>query len=128
MLQTSVESDKFQVNIEKAIGYVKNLGFDNIKARHDDYESPAELRMQGEDKAYMPDITGEKHGGKFYFEIANRSDDTASVISKWKLMSTLAAMKNGTLRIFVPYGSMKFTTEILEEKNIQAEIIKLKKD
>jgi precorrin-4 methylase len=83
--------------------------------------------MDDEEKSFIPDITATKNGGKYYFEIANRNEAERDVVGKWKLMSTLARMKNGDFRIFVPYGSMKYTNEILEKKNIEAEVIKLAK-
>lgn len=127
MLRANVESGKYQDNIDRAIDYVENLGFENIRARYEGYEEPAGLKMQGEDKSFTPDITAMKNGGKYYFEIADRNEDPVEVVGKWKLMSTLAEMKDGDFRIFVPYGSMKYTNEIITKKNIKAEVIKLSK-
>ncbi len=125
MLQANVESGKYQEHIDRAVDYVENRGFENVRARYEGYDEPASLKMQGKDKSFTPDITATKNGGKYYFEIADRNDDIQEVIGKWKLMSTLAEMKDGDFRIFVPYGSMKYTNDILERKNIKAEIIKL---
>lgn len=125
MLEVNVDSGKYQDAMSRAIDYVQNLGFEDIRARHEEYDEPARLTMKGQDKAFIPDITATKNGGKYYFEIADRTENVAEIVGKWKLMATLAEMKSGDLRIFVPYGSMKYTTEILEKKNIKAEIIKL---
>lgn len=125
MLQSNVETGKYQEHIDRAVDYVVNLGFENIRARYEGYDEPASLRMQSSDKTFTPDITAMKNGGKYYFEIADRGELRVEVIGKWKLMATLADMKGGNLRIFVPYGSMKYTNDILENKNIKAEIIKL---
>lgn len=125
MLQTNVETGKYQENIDRAIDYVQNLGFDEIRARYEGYDEPATLKMQGSDKAFTPDITATKNGAKFYFEIADRTEKETDVVGKWKLLSMLAGMKNGSFRIFVPYGSMKYTNEILAKKDIKAEVIKL---
>ncbi len=111
--------------MDRAVDYVQNLGFEDIRARHDDYDEPAHLKMKGQDKSFVPDITATKNGGKYYFEIADRTEDETEVVGKWKLMATLAEMKCGDLRVFVPYGSMKYTSEILDKKGIKAEIIKL---
>ena len=128
MLEANLESGKFQKNIDRAVEYVESLGFEDIRARYEGYDEPAVLRMQGSDKTFTPDITATKNGGKYYFEIADRNEDQSEVIGKWKLLATLAEMKDGDLRIFVPYGSMKYTNEILESKNIKAEIIKLTRE
>jgi hypothetical protein len=126
MLQENVKSDKYQDSIEQAINYVKNLNFDDIKARFEGYENPAALKMQNSELEFTPDITASKYGSKYYFEIAERTDDTKEVISKWQLLSTLAKMKGGEFKVFVPYGSMKFTNDILKSKDITAEVVKLK--
>lgn len=125
MLQSNVDSGKYQEHIDRAVDYVENLGFENVRARYDGYEEPASLRMQGTGKTFTPDITATKNGGKYYFEIADRGESTSEVVGKWKLMATLAEMKGGDFRIFVPYGSMKYTNDILTNKSIKAEIIKL---
>lgn len=125
MLQSNVDSGKYQEHIDRAVEYVENLGFENIKARYEGYDEPATLRMQGSDVSFTPDITAMKNGGKYYFEIADRNEKKSEVVGKWKLMATLADMKGGDFRIFVPYGSMKYTNDILNSKNIEAEIIKL---
>lgn len=125
MLQSNVESGKYQEHIDRAVDYVNNLGFENIRARYEGYDEPASLIMQSNGKAFTPDITAMKNGGKYYFEIADRGEIRMEVIGKWKLMATLAKMKGGDFRIFVPYGSMKYTNDIIENKNIKAEIIKL---
>ncbi len=127
MLAENVASSKFEQSIKQAIGYVQNRGFDNIKARHEDFEAPAGMAMQGTDTVFTPDITAERNGNRYYFEIADRTEPKEQVIGKWKLLSTLAKMKNGDFKIFVPYGSMKYATDIIERKNIDAELIKLAK-
>ncbi len=125
MLQANVESTKYKESIDRAVDYVENLGFENIRARYEGYEDPATLRLKGSDVSFTPDITATKNGAKFYFEIADRNEEVGDVAGKWKLMATLASMKQGDLRIFVPYGSMKYTNEILKNKDIHAEVIKL---
>jgi hypothetical protein len=127
MLAENVATGKFEQNIKQAIGYVQNRGFENIKARHEDFDQPAGMAMQGSDVVFTPDITAERRGARFYFEIADRTEAKEQVIGKWKLLSTLAKMKGGDFKIFVPYGSMKYATDIIEKKNIDAELIKLAK-
>ena len=125
MLQSNVDTGKYQEHIDRAVEYVENLGFENIRARYEGYDEPASLRMQSTGKTFTPDITAQKNGGKYYFEIADRGESSSDIVGKWKLMATLAEMKGGDFRIFVPYGSMKYTNDILTNKHIKAEIIKL---
>jgi hypothetical protein len=127
MLAQNLETSKFDKIIEQAISYVEGRGFEEIKARHENYDNPASLVMQGSDTVFTPDITATRNGGKYYFEIADRTEKPTEVVAKWKLMSVLAKMKQGDFKIFVPYGSMKYANEIVERKHIDAELIKLSK-
>ena len=124
MLQSNVDSGRYQEHIDRAVDHVVNLGFEDIRARYEGYDEPGSLRMQSTGKTFTPDITATKNGGKYYFEIADRAESTTEVVGKWKLMAALADMKGGEFRIFVPYGSMKYTNDILENKHIKAQIIK----
>lgn len=125
MLQESKQEAKNKEFLDRAISQVKNMGYDEIKACHEDYEDPAAFSLKGEDVKFRPDITANKMGGKYYFEIADRTENSRLVRGKWKLLETLAKMKNGELKIFVPRGCMKFTNTLLAETQIQASIIKL---
>jgi len=77
------------------------------------------------DVNFIPDITATKNDKKGYFEIAKKVKDTSQLVNKWKLLATLAEMKNGDFHIFVPHGHMKFTREILTDYGINAEVVKL---
>lgn len=120
-----VKDSKHQEAMQSAVNYVKNMGFEEVRARLEGYDSPATLKMKDKDREFTPDITGEKNGARYYFEIADRNDQRQDVVSKWKLLNTLAAMKQGSLRVFVPYGSMKFTNDVLGVLDPNIEIIKL---
>lgn len=110
---------------EKAIHWAEKQGFTNIKANYDDYESPVQFNKPGEDQPYIPDITGVKTGGKSYVEIAIKSDDMSRKVSKWKLLSTLAAMKGGKFFLLAPRGHKAFTEGIVERHNLDAKIISI---
>ena len=125
MLQESKQAPKNKEFLDRAIGQVKNMGYDEIKACHEEYDDPAAFSLKGEDVKFRPDITASKLGGKYYFEIADRTEDVKLVRGKWKLLETLAKMKNGELKIFVPRGCMKYANKVLTENQIQASIIKL---
>ncbi len=111
--------------INQAVSYVQRLGFESIRALHPDFEAPAILERKGEGESVEPCITALKNGAKFYFEIADKTISEKETVSKWKLLAALADMKKGELRIFVPYGNMKFTTDVVDRKNIKAQLIKL---
>ena len=107
---------------EKAIDWAKKRGFSNIKANYEDYETPAHFSKQGEDQPIIPDITGLKTGGKSYIEIATKTDMIHDRVSKWKLLSLLAARKGGKLFLLTPRGHKRFAEELVKDYNLSAEI------
>ncbi len=121
--KTSV--DKYEPLLKKAIKYVEARGFKEVKTKLDGYESPNSFAQKKEDNEYTPDITAENNKGKFYFEIAQKTDNVNRLVSKWKLLSTLAQMKNGSFSILVPYGMNKFTEDLIDTYKIDAKIIKM---
>ena len=107
---------------EKAIDWAKKRGFSNIKANFEEYETPGQFNRQDEEDAFIPDITGLKTGGKSYIEIATKTGDVSRKISKWKLLSMLAARKGGKLFLLAPRGHKRFATELVKDHNLMAEI------
>jgi len=121
-----LREDRYDNTLEKVIEQVERSGFSEIKAEFKDLEKPAALRSQKDDLSYIPDATGVNSlGRKAYFEIGRKVKDTEKLASKWKLLETLANIKEGVFKIFVPHGSMKFTKEIVEKYHINAEIVKI---
>jgi len=121
-----LREDRYDTTLEKVIEQVEKSGFSEIKAEYKDFDKPAALVSQKDDMSYIPDATGVNAlGRKAYFEIGRKVKDTEKLASKWKLLETLANIKEGVFKIFVPHGSMKFTKEIVDKYQINAEIIKL---
>ena len=112
--------------IEKVIHWAQKKGYKTIKANCDDYETPTQYTPKGEDESIIPDVTGTKLGTKSFFEVATKTDDIPAVISKWKLLSTLAAMKGGKLFLLAPKGHKAFTEDIAKQHLTNAEVIYLK--
>lgn len=108
--------------LDQAIDWVKKRGFSNIKAVHEDFESPAGFTKPGDDQPYIPNITGLRTGGKCYIEVAVKTDDIQRSISKWKLLSTLAARKGGKLYLLAPRGHKTFAESVVKGYNLNAEI------
>ncbi|MEM7106182.1 MAG: hypothetical protein AAF502_23835 [Bacteroidota bacterium] len=112
--------------IEKAIQWAKGKGFSEIKANHEDYETPSHFTRTGDDLPYIPDITGIKMGSKNYVEIATKTDETERLVSKWKLLATMAGMKGGKLFLLAPKGHKSFTEGLVDRYSLNAEVIYLK--
>ncbi|MEM6396596.1 MAG: hypothetical protein AAF741_09625 [Bacteroidota bacterium] len=111
---------------------VERKGFDQIKANADGFDTPAPIRKKDKEGnveyTYIPDVTGTINGRKSYFELGMKTegnDDTQKLVSKWRLLSDFAAIKNGKLYLAVPRGHMAFTNRILADYPIKAEVVKI---
>ena len=111
-----------QEYFEKAIDWAKKRGFSNIKANYEDFETPSQFARDGDDDPFIPHITGLRTGGKSYIEIATKTDMVHDKVSKWKLLSLLAARKGGKLFLLTPRGHKRFAEEIVKDYNLSAEI------
>ena len=125
MLLESRQSVPYDKLLQDVIGKVKKLGYSDIRADLADYETPPQIIGQLNNIDFTPDVTAIKDDLKTYFEIAQKIPQTRELVNKWKMLETLANMKNGKFQIFVPHGQMKFTQELLEEHRINAKLVKL---
>lgn len=122
-----VKVDK-QENIEtlkESITYLKNKGFENIKADMEGYETPKSYNKKGSDISITPDIVAERAGIKHYFEVSLKSEKPHLLKSKWRFLDVLTRMKNHRFKIITRRGHYKFTNEMLEDLNLQKNLIKL---
>lgn len=125
MLKENREADVYDEKIEQAVESLQKQGYENIKADLENYELPAKLIRQEDNTEFVPDITATLNNRKGYFEIAKKTEDQRELVSKWRLLSVLANMKNGSFQIFVPHGHMRFTEQILAQNNITAKLVKM---
>jgi len=125
MLKES-RQEKYSTALEKVISEIKKNGFSEIYADYDGYEKPTGLTNQRNNHTYIPDVTAKNGSGqKYYFEISKKVSDTTRLVNKWKLLGTLAQIKQSNFKIFAPHGTMRFTRELIDQHNIQAELVKL---
>lgn len=117
------KKDYFQA----AINWAKSFSLNNIKANFEGYEAPRSFNRADEDISFVPDITGSKRTSKFYVEIAMKeTDDTSNMVSKWKLLSTLASMKGGKLYLLAPRGHKAYVERLLDKYQLpNAELVYL---
>ncbi|GIV30875.1 MAG: hypothetical protein KatS3mg030_670 [Saprospiraceae bacterium] len=109
--------------LDQAIQWVKSRGFTNIRSIHDEFESPAEFSRSGDDDDSMrPAITALSTGGKNYIEIAVKAEDMQRQITKWKLLSVMAARKGGKFYLLTPRGFKRYAENIVREHNLNAVI------
>jgi len=108
--------------IEFGVEWARKRGFSNIKANLVDFENPTQFSLNAEEDTFTPHITGLKTGGKSYIEIAMKDGDITRKVSKWKLLSTLAARKGGKLFLLAPRGHKTFTESLVRDHHLNAEI------
>ncbi len=113
----------------KAIQWVKRRGFSKLKVNLDseefDLEKPTSFNRQRGDRTVTPDLTAVRRGKKFYFEIAIKAEDVQRVVSKWKLLSRLAGLKNGKFYLLAPHGHRTFASKLVKLYGINAEVVNL---
>lgn len=112
--------------IQKAVVWIQKKGYMDIKADLEGMEAPKAFKRKSDDADIVPDLTAKSLGRKFYFEVALKSSDVRNLVTKWKLLSQLAAMKDGKLIIFAPHGHRSFADKTVEKYKISAKIVSLR--
>lgn len=109
---------------QQAVKWVKRKGFTHIKANIEDFEPPSKFTKKDGD-TFIPFITCKKSYKKNYVEIATKTDNIQRSISKWKLLATLAAMKEGTLYLLAPKGHITYIRQLVKQYQLNAEVVAL---
>ena len=104
--------------LENSVTYLQNLGYQNIKADIDGYETPKSYYKKGSDITVTPDIVAEKEGRKHIFDISLKTSKTNLLKSKWLFLNTLSAIKSHRFRVITTRGHYKFTDEMLSDINL----------
>jgi hypothetical protein len=112
--------------LENSVSYLENLGYENIKADIEGYETPKSYHKKGTDVTITPDIVAEKEGRKHIFDISLKTSKTNLLKSKWLFLNTLSALKSHSFRLITTRGHYKFTDEMLNDINLtDKKLIKL---
>ena len=111
--------------VEDSVNYLKNRGFENIKADIEGYETPTSYHKKGSDEVITPDIIADQDGKRHYFEISLKSEKPTLLKSKWKFLDTFTKMKGYHFRIITRRGHFKFTQEMLQDINLEKDPIKI---
>jgi hypothetical protein len=128
MLYTKKKTDNYTSLAEQVIHYAEKSGYEDIKADFVGYDSPASLTMVNQQVVLTPDFTAKRGNNKYYFELVVKNQDEEeqrTLVSKWKALESIARMKGGNLRLFVPHGSYKFATELMHDHDIDAKLTKM---
>ncbi|MFK7936596.1 MAG: hypothetical protein AB8G22_23985 [Saprospiraceae bacterium] len=120
------ERKKHTELLESAIKKIKKLGYRNVKAATlDDYEDPRSFSRAKDDETFVPDITATIRGRKDYFDVALKTDRDRRLVTKWRLMDTLARMKNRKFTLLVPRGSYRFANDIVDQYSINPQLVRI---
>ena len=107
--------------IENAIAWVERKTTTSIKAKAEGYEDPKAFLNQRTKEEVQPDISYETStGARHYTDIALKHENPQKLVTRWKLLSMLASMKNGKLHLLTPKGHKMFTEKLVRKYNINA--------
>ncbi len=112
------EHSKF---IEKSINHLEALGFENIKADLPGYETPKTFTQKSSGLDVRADITAQKNGQKYLFDISLKSEETKMLKSKWLLLNTVARMRSNRFKVITTKGHYKFTDTMLRQVNLTSD-------
>ncbi len=114
----NTDREKYSEFLIDSLNYLKQHGYENIKADTDGYETPKSYSKVGSDIYITPDIVAEKEGRKHYFELSLKSSKPKLLKSKWLFLNTLSNLKSHRFRLITTRGHYKFTNEMLDEINL----------
>jgi hypothetical protein len=112
------DKEKYSDILSNSLTYLENIGFENIKADAEGYETPKSYHKRGSDIHITPDIVAEKEGRKHYFELSLKSEQPKLLKSKWLFLNTLSTMHSHRFKIITTRGHYKFTNEMLDDINL----------
>lgn len=112
------DKEKYSDILSNSLNYLKKLGFENIQADTEGYETPKSYHKKGSDINITPDIVAEKEGRLHYFDLSLKSDKPRLLKSKWLFLNTLSNMNSRPFRIITTRGHYKFTNEMLDDINL----------
>jgi len=108
---------------EKAIAWVEKRTIASFKANAEGYEKTKVFKNKSSETEIQADLSFiTKSGAKHYTDIALKKPDVTDLVTRWKLLSLMAASKNGQLHLLAPKGHKMFTKRLIADYNLDAEI------
>lgn len=104
---------------KKAINYLKSTGYTNIKADLKGYQNPKSFVKKSNGSSVTADITANKNGRKYFFDISLKCEESKLLKSKWLLLDTVARLKSNRFKIITTRGHYKFTENLLKDVNLE---------
>lgn len=112
------DKEKYSDLLNDSVTYLKQHGYENIKADSEGFETPKSYSKVGSDISITPDIVAEKEGRKHFFELSLKSSEPNLLKSKWLFLNTLSNLKSHRFRLITTRGHYKFTNEMLDDINL----------
>jgi hypothetical protein len=112
------DKEKYTDELQHSIQYLENLGYNNIKADIEGYETPKSYHKKGSDIDVTPDIVAEKEGRKHIFDLSLKSEKPRLLKSKWLFLNTLSQLKSYRFRLITTRGHYKFTNDTIDAINL----------
>jgi len=119
MIQT--DKTKYTDILNNSINYLQQLGFKDIKADTEGYETPKSYSKLNSDIIVIPDIVAQKEGRNYIFELSLKSDQPKLLKSKWLFLDTLSKMKSYRFGLITTRGHLKFTKDIMYDLNFESQ-------
>lgn len=108
---------------DKALEWVAKKPTSSVKAQLEGYDPPQIFKNKNSGEGVQADISFESHAGaRSYTDIALKTDEPQELVTRWKLLSIMAGMKNGKLYLLTPKGHKMFTQKLVDTYNINATI------
>ncbi|MCB0515090.1 MAG: hypothetical protein R2798_08810 [Chitinophagales bacterium] len=105
---------------QKAIDYLEQQGYSDIKADLDGYEKPESYVNNERQTTLTPDIVAEKDGYKYYFELGTKSQKPQLLKTKWLLLDRLSDLKNFYFKIITTRGHYRFTDQVINDLGLES--------
>lgn len=105
---------KYTNELNKSISYLQNLGYSNIQADIEGYETPKSYLKKGSKISITPDIMAEKDGRMHIFDLSLKSEKPRLLKSKWLFLNTLSQIKSYRFQLITLRGHYKFSDETKE--------------
>ena len=111
--------------LSKLVNKAKKTGATEIKANHRKYERPRSLMYRGHRKKFTPDVVAIHDNKKDLYSIEDKFSKKVipEIISKWILFSLEARKNSGDLYIAVPEAKEELCQELIDSKQISAQLI-----
>lgn len=126
MLKSDRSERTYDRTLTDSLSKLKLLGFKEFRMDLPDYPSPTGFLMKGKDDfKVVPDIVADYGGRRSFIEISKKTDNPTQLVSKWKLLSKMAGLKNAFFGIITPKGTIKYTQELIDRYQIEAKLIRI---